>query len=98
MAELIVTDGPHSGRHYPLQATAVILGRSREQHLEEDDYLLLEDPEVSRRHLRLFLDQGQWYVEDLGSTNGSAVGGLTLQAGVAYPLQNDEELQLGSTV
>ncbi|MFO8024925.1 HD domain-containing phosphohydrolase [Thiohalophilus sp.] len=98
MAELIVTEGPHSGRHYPLLATAVTLGRSREQHLKEDDYLLLEDPEVSRRHLRLFLDQGQWYVEELGSTNGSALSGLTLQPGVAYPLQNDEKLQLGSTV
>lgn len=98
MAELIVTDGPHTGRHYQLEATAVTLGRSRERHLDEDDYLLLDDPEVSRHHLRLFLDQGQWYVEDLGSSNGSALGGLTLQQGVAHPLQNGEELQLGSTV
>jgi len=74
------------------------IGRSRERHLEEDDYLLLEDPEVSRRHLRVFKEQGQWYVEDLNSSNGTALDGILLQQGVAYPVQNGGELQLGSTL
>ncbi|MDZ7663206.1 HD domain-containing phosphohydrolase [Thiohalophilus sp.] len=97
MAELIVTTGPNAGRHYPLQENPMIIGRSREQHLSQDDYLLLEDPEVSRRHLRLFMEQGQWYVEDIGSSNGTALESILLQSGIAYPLQNGAELQLGST-
>lgn len=32
------------------------------------------DTGVSRRHAQLLLDQDRWYLEDLGSTNGSFVG------------------------
>lgn len=98
MAELIVTAGPNTGRHYPLLETSMTIGRSRSRHREQDDYLLLEDPEVSRRHVRLFQEQGHWYVEDLGSTNGSALDGLVLKRGVAVPLTNKAELSLGATI
>ncbi|MGD8577073.1 MAG: FHA domain-containing protein, partial [Thiohalophilus sp.] len=97
MAELIVTAGPNTGRHYPLQESSMTIGRSRSRHREQDDYLLLEDPEVSRRHVRLFQEQGQWYVEDLGSTNGSALDGVLLKQGIAMPLTNGGELHLGAT-
>jgi ABC-type multidrug transport system ATPase subunit/pSer/pThr/pTyr-binding forkhead associated (FHA) protein len=41
-----------------------------------DNDLVLEDPgrHVSRRHARLFIDEGRVYVEDLGSKNGTFVG------------------------
>lgn len=98
MAELVIISGRSSERYYPLQGTPLVIGRSRERHLDDDNYMLLEDLEVSRAHLRLFFEQGQWYVEDLNSTNGSTLDGQVLQPGIAIPLQNSAELHLGSTV
>ncbi len=34
----------------------------------------LADEYVSTQHARLLLHDGQWYVEDLGSTNGTYIG------------------------
>jgi sigma-B regulation protein RsbU (phosphoserine phosphatase) len=42
-----------------------LLGRSEECHV------VVPDRAVSRRHARLFLDQGSWYVEDVGSRGGT---------------------------
>ena len=41
----------------------------------ECDGLLLDDPQISRRHLQLLAERGRVIVEDLGSTNGSLVDG-----------------------
>ena len=35
---------------------------------------LPDDPEASRRHARLFFRDGAWWIEDLGSANGTFVG------------------------
>lgn len=35
----------------------------------------LEDKRVSRQHVRFYLDHGHWWVEDLGSSNGTFVDG-----------------------
>ena len=42
------------------------------------DGVLLTDPQLSRRHLRLSATGGRVSVQDLGSTNGTAVGGAVL--------------------
>jgi len=94
MPELIIAAGPNLGRKYPVEEQLVI-GRSREYLANQDDFLLLEDSEVSRKHLRIFQDNGAYYVEDLNSTNGTVLNGLTLQPGVAYPIQSGETLQIG---
>lgn len=35
--------------------------------------LSINQPSVSRRHARLWMEDGRWYVEDLGSSNGTYV-------------------------
>ncbi|MDQ1727037.1 MAG: hypothetical protein QOK14_1082, partial [Frankiaceae bacterium] len=46
-------------------ADAVTIGRA------DDSTLVLDDTYASTRHARLVQRDGQWYVEDLGSTNGT---------------------------
>lgn len=40
--------------------------------------LVLEHPTVSRQHARAFFRDGKWIVQDLGSTNGTVVNGVSV--------------------
>jgi len=51
---------------------------------------------VGRRHLRLFLLNSQLSAEDLDSTNGSFLNGIRLAPRAPQPLQNGDELRLGT--
>ena len=59
-----------------------------------------DDPEakVSRRHARIKLQNGQYSVEDLGSTNGTFVNrGRRLLPGQPHPLREGDEIIVGKT-
>jgi DNA-binding NtrC family response regulator len=63
-------------------------GLSRSYRLEDNRRAALEipDPRMSSRHARLFRDDGDWILEDLGSTNGTFVAGKrTTQAALEEP-------------
>src|ERR1700734_981867 len=62
---LLGTGGPLSGTTLPLTEQQITIGRSN------DATLVLNDDYASSRHARLFPQDGQWIVEDLGSTNGT---------------------------
>lgn len=53
--------------------------------------LRFDDDMVSRRHARVFVDRGVWYVEDLGSRNGTRVNGDLVQRA---PLEDGAEILL----
>ena len=44
------------------------------------------------KNLRVFREDGQWFVEDLGSTNGTSIGDRALSAGKPYPLPVGETI------
>ena len=49
------------------------------------------DPLVSRRHARVFSEGGSWYIEDLGSRNGTRVGGVRIDR---EPLSASNEVRV----
>jgi hypothetical protein len=49
------------------------------------------DPLVSRRHARVYSEGGVWYIEDLGSRNGTSVGGVQIER---EPLSASNEVQV----
>ena len=63
--QMVVTAGPLSGRAFPLTDAQITIGRA------DDATLVLTDDYASTRHARIFPQDGQWIVEDLGSTNGT---------------------------
>jgi adenylate cyclase len=68
----------------------MVIGRAGEQC-----ELVVAHATVSRRHVRLSLAGEALQVEDLGSTNGSAVNGTALRAGAPMALQVGDKLRLG---
>jgi adenylate cyclase len=50
---------------------------------------------VSRRHARLVLADKILQIEDLGSTNGTAVDGAVVAAGAMRPLLVGAKLRIG---
>jgi hypothetical protein len=63
--QLVVTAGQLAGTRITLGEAQITIGRA------EDSTLVITDDFASARHARLVPRDGQWYVEDLGSTNGT---------------------------
>ena len=68
----------------------MVIGRAADQ-----SDLVVAHATVSRRHARLSLAGEALQVEDLGSTNGTAVGGKALRAGEPVVLHAGNKLRLG---
>jgi DNA-binding NtrC family response regulator len=86
MPALLLLTGPSAGRRYEV-ATEVTIGRSPSCEIQ------INDDKVSRRHARVFLREGQAWLVDLDSRNGTLVNG-ELVAGEARLLPGDR-IQIG---
>src|ERR1043165_35518 len=68
MATLVYTDVDGVDRSFSMGNDPITVGRAPDCNIRS------EDPRVSRFHARFFVDQGQLWVEDMGSSNGIYVG------------------------
>ncbi len=87
VASLIVADGPDAGQRFALGAGANQVGRDHGSEVR------LTDPMVSKRHARLNVSDVV-EVLDLGSANGTFVGGELVQRAVVRP---GDRILLGDT-
>jgi len=87
---LTVTEGSLAGTAVSLKETGVLLGRNPECTL------VLDDDFASGRHARIFRRDAGWFVEDLGSTNGTFLGSSRLTQ--PMPVQVGSTLRIGKTV
>ena len=72
MASIYIIQGPDKGRRFELTETETTVGR-------QDSDIELADNTVSRRHLRLDREDGNWMLADLGSANGTFLNGMRLK-------------------
>ncbi len=69
---LIVVEGENSGARAELTEAPLLIGRGT------DAAIRLDDDYVSTRHARVAASGDQWFVEDLGSTNGTYLGSVRI--------------------
>ena len=87
----------------PLRHKSVLLGRVSASKNTHPEVELSSDPGVSRRHAQLTTDGMRWFVEDLGSSNGTFVGPASgplpaqpIPVGPKTELSDDDRLYVGA--
>jgi pSer/pThr/pTyr-binding forkhead associated (FHA) protein len=88
--KLQVVSGPNAGQSVPLGDKPILLGRGT------DAAIRLDDDYVSTRHARFATNGEQWFVEDLGSTNGTYLGSQRITSPV--PIGIGIAVRLGKTI
>lgn len=87
---VIVVNGEHAGQTADLSSGMVLIGRGA------DAAIRLDDDYASTRHARIVFADGQWFVEDLGSTNGTYLG--TVRITQPTPINLDSQVRIGKTI
>lgn len=85
-----VVAGNMRGTKFPIRKSDFTLGRSSEADIHVNDTL------ISRIHCRLTLENNNWFVEDLNSTNGTWVMGQKVHGKVSLPLKTS--VRIGKTI
>jgi len=83
---LVITSGPKTGLEVPLGTEPMSIGRSSESGL------VIRDDYTSSHHARLSKRGDIWLIQDLGSTNGTFLGGerlgdKALQVNIGTPIK-----------
>ncbi len=88
MPKLVFTSGKASGQAHPL-TRALVLGRQKGVDV------LVDDIGASREHAKVFQQDGDWFVIDLNSRNGTKVNGSRI---TRWRLHHGDEIAIGTTV
>jgi hypothetical protein len=100
-ARLVIERGGRIGKEFPITGIETNIGRwDADSGIFPDVDLDEDDPEakISRRHARIINHSGQYFIEDLGSTNGTFVNrGRRLLPGKRHMLQSGDEIIVGKT-
>ena len=88
--KLVVVQGERAGTVIDLTGAPITVGRAN------DSTLVVNDDYASTRHARLYAQDGQWIVEDLGSTNGTYLGRTRVSR--PMPVPPGVPVRIGKTV
>ena len=89
-ASLVVRQGAQAGTTYHITSAEALIGR------DEETEIAVRDPEVSRKHARISWQSGNYFVEDLGSTNGTFLNGALVTS--PQPLRSGDTIGMGQTL
>src|SRR3954470_1329978 len=87
--QLVIAEGKEAGREFVFDQLSVLIGRTSECDV------VLYDPGVSRKHCRIFSEGEEYFVEDMGSSNGTKVNGSIVKK---KQLNDGDAISLGPVV
>jgi hypothetical protein len=88
--QVVVTQGSNTGATASLADAPILIGRGT------DAAIRLDDDYVSTRHARIAASNDQWFVEDLGSTNGTYIGTVRITQPTTVTLGT--QIRIGKTI
>jgi pSer/pThr/pTyr-binding forkhead associated (FHA) protein len=89
-SKLVVTEGSNAGESVALSGETITLGRGG------DSTIRLDDDYVSTRHARFVTNGEEWFIEDMGSTNGTYIGSKRVTRATA--ITPGTSVRLGKTI
>jgi pSer/pThr/pTyr-binding forkhead associated (FHA) protein len=87
---VLVVEGSNVGERAELDQAPILIGRGA------DAQIRLDDDYVSTRHARIAQSADQWFVEDLGSTNGTYIGSARITQPTTITLGT--QVRIGKTI
>ena len=90
MTKLYILSGKDEGRIYELEAETVFLGRA------VDNDIRINDKHISRRHLKIILKEGRFFIEDLQSRNGTFIRDKVISAGKSMEVKEGTPVAAGN--
>jgi serine phosphatase RsbU (regulator of sigma subunit) len=87
MASLLSLKGPNTGQRFPITGDRLLIGR------QPDADVYLESLAVSRQHACIVRQNGNYFIEDVGSSNGTYLNGQRLTA--RMPLTERDTVEIG---
>jgi len=88
--QLVIAEGKEAGREFEFDQDSVTIGRTAECDV------ILYEAGVSRKHARILVENATFFIEDLGSSNGTRVNGTTIAAKLA--LKDGDSISMGPVV
>lgn len=87
---LTMRKGPKPGRQFTFTQNAIALGR------RDDNDVVIDDPQISRRHASLSWEEGAFVLRDLGSANGTFLNAARITE--PHALREGDAIGLGGDV
>jgi len=88
VAKLVVTQSDSLEGEFPLEEEEIMLGR------DEDAGIPIDDKRISRHHCKLWINEGEYTLTDLGSSNGTFVNNQRITETI---LKNGDQITVGSS-
>ncbi len=92
LARFVMQNGQMVGRAFRFHQDLTTIGRTN------GNDLIINGKTVSRRHARLWFDNGRWYLADMQSANGTFVNSMRLQPNQPAALSDGDVLNFGDEI
>jgi len=92
MIEVFIAKGPEQGRCFVLNGKTAQLGRGPANEVR------LNEPSVSRRHVKIYRNNDEYCVEDLQSKNGTWINGNLIESGVTVQVKQGIPIAVGNVL
>jgi len=92
MIEVFIAKGPEQSRSFVINGETAQIGRGAANQI------CLDEPSVSRKHARIYGHNGQYFIEDLQSRNGTWINGNIIESGVRVQVQEGVPIAIGNVL
>jgi len=90
MSKLFVLNGPDKGAAHDLKEEVSFVGRAQDNHVQ------IKEKHISRRHLKVVRKGERYFIEDLGSTNGTFIQDQRIPSGKVFEVGEGVPIAVGN--